>query len=291
MGVVTAEVTLTEALKEIEQLRAEVGRLTDRVDRSQAQANRLRAENRQLKALQATEITQEELIGRGLELPQDRLTFPVEQYAQHRAQLNGKGGVYTFYHGAEGYLYVGVSANLGTRLRDHINGTIHGNKELYQKLQALSGVIVTVYLEPDSGKRELYENYLILRYSPGCNKAKISKEHDGYTWRHTQEIQDTVVRLYKEGKTYREIKDITGIFPHNTVSILKENGVTLSRVKQMQDAIKERNNLIIALYLNKATNGLTNHQIAEAVGCTYAVVANVTERYNRQQRARQAGTN
>lgn len=214
MGATTEYVYKLEAVQdskqlqaEVEQLRAENNRLTDQLQRSQERANRLQEQAKRLQAQLSTEITQEELTGRGLQLPEESLTFPVEQYAQHRAELKGKGGVYAFYHEVKGYLYVGVSADLGERLRNHVNGNKQSNNGLYQQLQQLSGVTVTVYREPDSGIRELYENYLILRYNPVCNKAKVSELTDGYNLNYRREQKQRVQQALEQKQRVQQARE------------------------------------------------------------------------------------
>lgn len=220
-----------------------------------------------------TEITLEELFSRGLKLPEDRLSFPVEQYEQYRAQLKGKGGVYTFYHEAEGYLYTGVSADLGYRIRGHINGNSTGNKELHEKIQAISGVTVTVYREPDSGKRELYENYLILRYNPVCNRAKVSQEYDGYNLTFPKKIQDKVVRLYMAKKAYKEIEEVVGVSSHAITDILKANGVELDRSRRIDDWTGE------AVLQELKDGKKTQAQIAKECGVKQATVSRIKRTY------------
>ena len=57
------------------------------------------------------EITIEEILERGIKLPEDRLSFPVEEFEEYKDDFGNTGGIYTFTHNKQGWLYVGISAD------------------------------------------------------------------------------------------------------------------------------------------------------------------------------------
>ena len=221
-------------------------------------------------------ITLDEIRKRGIELPKDVYTFPVDEFENHRMELHGIGGVYTFTHSTEGYLYVGISKRVESRLIMHINGTKKGNRELHEKLKELKGTIVTIFKEQDESLREFYENYLILKYSPQYNKAKRSKITDGFptpTHEYSKEIQDEVVALYKDNVTIQQIEKITGLKRYSQRSILKRHGV--QRTQKPPEQRRSRNNEIIRL----RDEGWKREDIARELSVSQSTIANIVYKH------------
>ena len=161
------------------------------------------------------EITIEEILERGIKLPEGRLSFPADEFDNNKDTLKGVGGIYTFTHSTEGWLYVGVSADLRERLSKHTakNGANHSRKNnfLNWKLNTLENIVITVIKESDVGLREFYENYLILKHTPKGNTQKTRALTNGYSVRLNDKKKQELVKLCGEGYTYREIENKTGI--------------------------------------------------------------------------------
>ena len=160
------------------------------------------------------EITIDEILERGIKLPEDRLSFPVEEFEKQKGIFKGKGGVYTFTSRVEGFLYVGVAKDLALRLSHHIKGSSTGNKGLHEKLK-YSGVILTVYRESNQSLRELYENYLILTNNPKFNVSKKSVESDGHSSKIKQVDSDGYSSKIKQVDSGRRKKSKCEIVERN----------------------------------------------------------------------------
>ena len=229
------------------------------------------------------EIGIDELFERGIRLPENRLSFKVVDFEEHRLKYKNVGGVYTFTHGDEGWLYVGISADVMTRIRSHINYYSDGNTLLQRKLAKLSDITVTVYRESNESLREFYENYLVLRNDPICNKAKKSKTKEGYSISsssYTDEEKEMVIRLYVEGATRKSILDTTGISQQEQNKILRENGIELSRnAKNLYGEEKlQLNRRIVELH----KEGLTAQKISTKLNTSKNLVWSGIREYYRK---------
>ena len=190
------------------------------------------------------EITIDEILERGIKLPEDRLSFPVEEFEYYKKELRTKGGIYCFTVNSN-YLYVGISANLESRLRAHVNGTGRGNENLHSELSELSEVYLTIIYEPNVSLREFYENYLIIVYTPKHNKSKVSEIKDGYSVnpKATTKVQECVIEMYLGGATLTKIKNTTGVTPSSQYAILRSNGIPISRAKSKGEISKQRDEI------------------------------------------------
>lgn len=220
-------------------------------------------------------ITLDEIHERGIELPKDTLTFPVNEFEEHRIQMQGIGGIYTFTHQTEGYLYVGISKQVESRLIAHINGTKKANKALVDKLKEIQGTLVTIFIEPNNSLREFYENYLILKYDPKCNKAKKSKITDGFptpTHEFSKQTQHEIITLYQNNVSLPQIEKITGVNRYSQRNILKRNKA--QRTHGTHEQRETRNKRILEL----REEGWVREVIAEELGVSASTIAGVVHK-------------
>lgn len=217
------------------------------------------------------EITIEEIFERGIKLPDEKLSFPVEEFDSRRSALRGVGGIYTFTNESEGWLYVGISADLNLRVCNHINGDKRGKRSLNRVLRTSDNVILTLYAEKNVAMREFYENYLIAKHDPMFNVSKKNKLTDGYDIaknipKHTQ---DRVVMMYEDGILLREIERLTGIDNTKLNRILSQYGVTRNRNGS------QKNKLIIHQY----EEGMSQIEISKSVGLSTSNVQKVVSNH------------
>lgn len=118
-----------------------------------------------------SKLTLDEFYRRGLELPSDMLGFYVDEMEYSKEDLQGYGGVYMFLHGSR-CLYVGISADVWTRIKKHLSG-YSSNNRLQDALAELDDIIIRVWFEENLANREIYETYLIATESPECNTHKL----------------------------------------------------------------------------------------------------------------------
>ena len=226
------------------------------------------------------EITIEEILERGIKLPEDRLSFPVEEFEDYRDDLKRVGGIYTFTNEIDGWLYVGISADVSDRLMRHIGGAYTGSSPLFKKLEETKDVTLTIYKEINGSLREFYENYLIYTHNPKINKAKKSKISDGYgvsTTKYPKEIQDKIVQMYEKRMSRKEIERVTGVGKDAQSRVLKSNGIVLrcSLPKDALEKIPSRDNKIITLF----EGGYANCDIARTMGLSDGIISHVVKRY------------
>lgn len=84
------------------------------------------------------------------------------------------GGVYIFFNQYKEPLYVGISNDVGKRVREHL-GTPKGNKDLCQYIEAGNYISVQAIYEPDKKYQEVYESYLIHQLNPRFNIQKTGR--------------------------------------------------------------------------------------------------------------------
>lgn len=221
-------------------------------------------------------ITLDEIYERGIELPHEMFTFPVCDFISYEDRLGNLGGIYCFYNDVEGWLYVGISAFLKRRLKNHIQGQ-GGNQRLYEKIKEPNNAILTIYREQNGSLREFYENYLILKHNPKYNTAKKSKLKDGFSMaRHSQQTQNEVIRLYSLGTGWKTIEEATGVRKNLQGHILDYNGVPRNHTSKLSKFERlKRNGKIIEQY--KA--GRTASQIAESMKINKSTVHHVVYRH------------
>lgn len=107
-----------------------------------------------------------------LELPPKVGSFSIHQLDLEK--YRNKGGIYCFKKG-EDYLYIGISKDLGKRLKEHLLGVKgRGNKNLRKFLDD-SDLVVELYFEENRAYQEIYESYLIINKEPKLNKLKTGK--------------------------------------------------------------------------------------------------------------------
>jgi len=222
------------------------------------------------------QITLDEIYERGIELPREMFTFPVCEFIRYEDGLGNLGGIYCFHNDTEGWLYVGISAFLKRRLKDHIQGQ-GGNQRLYEKIKEPNNNILTIYREQNESLREFYENYLILKHNPKYNTAKKSKLKDGFSMaRHSPQTQNEVIRLYSSGIGWRTIEEDTGVRQNLQGRILDYNGVPRNHTSKLSKFERlKRNEKIIEQY--KA--GRTSAQIAESMKINKSAVHHVVYKH------------
>ena len=241
------------------------------------------------------EITIDEILERGIKLPEDRFSFPVEEFEKHMDDLQLVGGIYVFTHEAGNCLYVGVTSNLKTRLMAHVRG--RGNRELGVLIGDRTNVDITIYKEANLSLRELYENILILANNPEFNTMKKSRKIEGTTIRkYTKKLQQDVVEMYSDNIPRKQILTSLGISGGTYNYIVSQNfknktnpthGVTRemkTKTKQKElekrrDILDRRNEKIISKFLK---GDKTQIQIAKDMSVTLAVVEQVIRRYRKK---------
>lgn len=185
------------------------------------------------------EITVAEIQERGIELPKDRFEFPISDFESHKSKLKNIGGIYAFKHDELGWLYVGISLNIMTRVRAHITGQDGCSKKLHEKLKELEDVKLTVYREADLAMREFYENYLIIKHNPIYNKAKKSRILEGYdVQKYPKETREAVARLYSLGEPELEIERITGVKVSSQYGVLVSEKIKPKRYHRGEDLVE-----------------------------------------------------
>lgn len=105
---------------------------------------------------------------------------PAEESRSLRSLMSGAtfkhtGGVYIFYNKHKEPLYVGISNDVGKRVREHL-GTPKGNKDICKYLEAGNYISVQVFYEPDKMHQEVYESYLIYQLNPRFNVQKTGRQ-------------------------------------------------------------------------------------------------------------------
>ena len=226
------------------------------------------------------EITVGDILERGIKLPDDRLSFPVEEFERYKSHLVGKGGVYVFSDNLEDIIYVGIAKNLDLRLMCHIKGNSSSNKKLHDILTTCSGITLTTYREPNQSLREFYENYLILKHNPECNTKKKGMRNEGFQIsddKYPIEKQKEVLRLYREGKSRKHIESLTGMNRVIQNMILKANDEPMNRLSSglTEDETSERNAEILKYH----KDGLTGVQISEILNIGTSTVGSVIRRH------------
>ena len=220
------------------------------------------------------EITIDEILERGIKLPEDRLSFPVEEFDNYWVDLDNVAGVYVFSHGVRGCLYVGISASIRERITSHIKGQETGNSQLYAEMTSLNNVSVAVYKENNLSKRELYENYIILKENPICNKAKLSVLREGYSIHGcSKRTQEEIVQMYLNGESYKSITEKTSMNKHKITRTLKYNNIYQNRSgrKMTEGQRKDRDEEILLKY----SEGSSYSQICEDMGVSKSLVSTV----------------
>lgn len=228
--------------------------------------------------VETDEISLTELLDRGVQLPHEKIIFKVDSFNEYSEYIGGVGGIYTFTHESEGYLYVGISQDLRGRLTNHISG--RGNKALSEDIDRLSDVLVCVYKEGDSSLREFYENYLILKFYPKHNKLKKSTITNGYQVKWEEDVQLKVLRLREEGLSYSEITKSSGVPSWDIARILRNGGVRIQKTspkmnKEQRETISKT---IVALY----KDGKSQREIAERVSLSATWVHNRLDEYYKE---------
>ena len=223
-----------------------------------------------------SEITIDEILERGIKLPEDRLSFPVDEFEKYEDCLRGIGGVYTFTSESHGWLYVGISVRVVDRIRAHVKNYGCGNTKLQRVMKDLSDVKINVYREPDLSVREFYENYLILRYNPKYNISKKSKHYEGVQIKkYPSNIQEEMIGMYQSGATANEILKVTGISKGGQNYIITAN----SAVRTPKAEKVERNDKIVKL---SQINGLTNKEIGERFNLTASAVGTIIKKSSKK---------
>jgi predicted GIY-YIG superfamily endonuclease len=117
-----------------------------------------------------------ELVARVADWDKEVLTLPAQQIAQQPTLIPTKPGVYIF-RDASGYLYIGESVNLRTRLQKHLDQSDRQSLASYFAAQGIDAVTVEVHaFAPDSkarleSMRRAYESELIRSRKPRFNIA------------------------------------------------------------------------------------------------------------------------
>ena len=222
------------------------------------------------------EITIEEILERGVKLPEDRLSFPVEEFENHKDYLRGVGGVYTFTSETCGWLYVGISSSLFNRIRSHANNYVSGNTELQRAMKGLPDVNVNVFREADMSLREFYENYLILRYDPKYNISKKSKIYEGaQIKKYPSKIQEEVIELYLQGVNENTILKVTGVSKGGQRYIITAN----NKLRMSKSDKASRDSQIVKL---AQVNGLTGKEIGERFNLTASAVSTIIKKSSKK---------
>lgn len=225
------------------------------------------------------EITIDEIIYRGIKLPDDCLSFPIEKFEDYGDDLRYVGGVYTFTHETEGWLYVGISRVLHNRITNHLNGN-GGNERLSKKLKQMKNITITIYREKNSSLRELYENVLILKYNPKLNTRKKSATMEGSDFSVDSEVISEIFSLSQNGLKYSEIEKLTGVDRRKIGSILRQSGKPrpISNSRLNSEQLKDRNDIIVDL----SKNNMTYQQIASSLGLSVSCVSKVLTGHRRK---------
>lgn len=90
-------------------------------------------------------------------------------------KFEGRGGVYIFYNRFGEALYVGISNDVGKRVKEHF-GSPKGNRDLMHYINQGKPVYVYVFYEDDKVYQEVYEAYLIKVLNPRFNVGKTGRK-------------------------------------------------------------------------------------------------------------------
>jgi len=124
-------------------------------------------------------------------IPADDVVFLTKDFVENFAKIpveKGRGGVYKIYDKEGVLLYVGMSDNMYSRLRNHITKSTvtRGNNGYYE--------VRCIYVD-DGMERDIYETYIINTLKPTLNRDKIYYEkkesvklprYNAYIWRINQ---------------------------------------------------------------------------------------------------------
>jgi hypothetical protein len=133
-------------------------------------------------------------------LPSVRKTLSVSDLEEDEYplyDLEGVGGVYTFYDKYGNPLYVGITSDFKQRIKSHIAMNKRAQNNWKLKALMLYGVPYQIELRYVSSarNRDIYETYMINELEPFCNISKAESCKNG---RAAKRMDIGVVREYNE---------------------------------------------------------------------------------------------
>ena len=140
-----------------------------------------------------------------VELPKILTEVTVEDFLlQDNDWLKGVSGLYMLYDKYNTLLYIGISINLRSRLKNHISG--YGNSsDFYQHISKM-----VLYRVDDKTDMEIYESWSIRELRPIYNRAKTNNNFaNTRISEHINELEQRKVDILE---SIREINDGYDVF-------------------------------------------------------------------------------
>ena len=113
-------------------------------------------------------ITIDELIARGLILPEDGAVLRAEAFKNRFRKIDGVVGFFTVRRGQE-IVYTGATENLGRYLLSHMDNDNKANAIVWDKIRGMKDANIDAYPTNNIYEARMYSAYLKEQHKPELN--------------------------------------------------------------------------------------------------------------------------